>query len=291
MIEFFPAREVVVQLFGWQIRWYGFMYGLAFWGAFWLLPKLGKYRKISLSKENWAYIVTLGAAGALVGGRLGYVLLYDFSYFLSHPGQILNLAGGGMSSHGGFVGVALVLFVAAKKLYASPMLHGRANADAANIFELADVVVIPVAFGLALGRLGNFINQELYVGYWALIVAAADALIGLICLFVLQRGGQKNNELRITGDLSKGHRPPPDGLQPPADGGETRRQDPLNNHYFFGTGRILALFLVSYSIVRFLNEYVRIQEWPLILGLTRGQLFTIPIFLIGIYFWFKKLPK
>lgn len=274
MLEFFPVREIIVDFFGWQVRWYGLMYVLAFWLAFFWLPRLARYRNINLFREQWAYIVTLGAGGALFGGRLGYVLFYNFAFFWAHPGQIFNLSAGGMSSHGGFIGVALALWYASKKLKI-------------NILALADVVVVPVAFGLALGRIGNFINQELYVGQWALYVAISDAMIGLIC-FLLVKGNKivENNELKITGDAAGVPHRAPAGYSRSRRMGEQTRQDPFNNHYFSGfykNGDVLAIFLLLYGVIRFLNELVRIQEWPLVFGLTRGQLLTVPILLFGIY--------
>jgi phosphatidylglycerol:prolipoprotein diacylglycerol transferase len=142
-----------------------------------------------------------------------------------------------MSSHGGFIGVALGVWGAAKILKFER-------------WALADVIVVPAALGLALGRVGNFINLELYPGYWALVVVAADVGIALLCWYVLTHGTPRGCTM----------------------------------------GRVLALFLILYSVVRFGNEFVRIQEWPLILGLTRGQLLTIPVFLLGLYFWVKKAP-
>src|SRR5690349_11110510 len=181
MVELFPSREVVMMIGDWQIRWYGVMYVVAFWLAWWWLPRLAKSRNLNFSKEDWAYIVTLGAAGVLVGGRLGYAVFYMPAFFAAHPGQIIALWNGGMSSHGGFMGVAVALWYAARRLKIDPL-------------ALADVVVVPVALGLALGRVGNFINQELYPGYWALLVAAADVVIGFMCWQCLRRHDVKTGQ-------------------------------------------------------------------------------------------------
>lgn len=187
----------------------------------------------------------------LVGGRLGFVLFYEPGYFLSHPLDVVAVWQGGMSSHGGFLGVTLAL------LYA---LRERRN----EWLKLADIIVIPIAIGLALGRLGNFINQELY-GIptnlpWGIEIPGEEGLrhptqiyaflkdlfVAAVCFWHLKRGER-------------------------------------------GNGRTLALFLILYGVLRFLLEYLRVQEYPMIdtevLLLSRGQVLTIPIFFTGVFLW------
>src|SRR3989338_5319632 len=149
MLEFFPSRTVAVEIFGLQIHWYGLMYLLGFVLTYYLLSRLFKYRNVNMNKDGIANLLSWGVLGVILGGRLGFVLFYEPSYYLSNPLDIVKVWQGGMSSHGGFLGVITVLIIYTRKK----------NID---LLSLLDLLVIPVAIGLALGRLGNFINGELY---------------------------------------------------------------------------------------------------------------------------------
>lgn len=157
-----------------QFHWYGLMYVLAFWLAWGWLPVLSKWRSIRLRREQWTEGMVWVAVGVLIGGRLGYVLLYEPTYYAQHGVEILALSGGGMSSHGGIVGVALALLYVSRK-FTVPLL------------ALADVATVPAALGLVLGRIGNFINGELYVGNFALVAAGKDVLLAAVCYVLLTR--------------------------------------------------------------------------------------------------------
>ncbi|MDA1169243.1 MAG: prolipoprotein diacylglyceryl transferase, partial [bacterium] len=89
------------------IRWYGVMYVVAFWAAWFMLPSLGKMRGMFLTRDQWTSIVAFGALGVLVGGRVGYAFFYEPLYFLQSPLELFSIWNGGMSSHGGFIGAAL----------------------------------------------------------------------------------------------------------------------------------------------------------------------------------------
>ena len=228
MIALFPAREVFIALGPLEIRWYGFFYVVAFWLALWLLPRLQKWRGLMLTKDAWLVALAALAAGVVAGGRLGYALFYEPEYFLQRPVEIFALWQGGMASHGGFIGVAVAVVIAARYL----------NVD---LLKLSDVIVVPVALGLMLGRLGNWINDELYVSQFAHLAAIAkNLLIAGACYYWLKRGNK------------------------------------------IGAGSVTALFLILYGLLRWLMEYWREQPWPLVWGLTRGQLLTLPILAMGV---------
>lgn len=217
-----------------MIRWYGVLWVAAFGLVGWLLPALQKYRGLKLSREDWWYVLAAGMFGAVMGGRLGYVVLYEPGYFVTHPAEIIAIWNGGMASHGGFIGVGLGLLWATRKLKV-------------DIWKLLDVTVVPAALGLALGRVGNLINQELFnppVLAW--LAVGKDVLIAGVCWWMLRRGKPE--------------------------------------------GQVFALFLLLYGILRFLVEFVRMQEFPGALGLTRGQLFTLPIILAGglLFIWRQR---
>lgn len=259
MISFFPSRTIALSLFGFPVHWYGVMYLTSFLLAFLLLPRLQRYRHLALTTDDWSGILTGAVLGVLVGGRLGYVLFYDFAHYLASPFEVFEVWRGGMSSHGGFLGVGIAVLIVARQKNI-PLL------------ALFDLLVVPAAIGLALGRIGNFINQELYGTVtqvpWAvsipgipglrhpaqLYAVTKDLFIALVCSLQLRRSAQTN-------------RP----------GGTT------------------ALFLMLYGILRFLLEYVRAQEHSsfTIIGitLTRGQLYTIPIILLGVGLWVWILRK
>jgi len=252
MISLFPTRRVVLELFGFPIHWYGVMYLLAFLLAFYLLPRLQKHRSVRLSKDEWSTFLSWGVIGVLLGGRLGYVLFYAPELIVRDPLEILKVWHGGMSSHGGFIGVLFFtgLYLRSKKI---PLLH------------LADIAVVPVAIGLAFGRFGNFINLELYGTAsnlpWATAIPGVEGLRHPVQFYAIAK------DLLIAA-LCYWH---------------------LTKVYPVIAGRTLALFLILYGVLRFLIEYVRAQEYPImdigVLSLSRGQLLTIPVFIAGLLLW------
>jgi len=256
-MSLFPSRTIFLELFGFQVHWYGIMYLLAFLLAWALLPRLQKYRSFYLSREEWSTILSWSIIGVIVGGRLGFVLFYEPGYYLTHPDEILKIWKGGMSSHGGIIGVTFAVLFA----------MGKRKGD---ILKVADIAVIPVALGLALGRMGNFINQELYgiatTLPWGITVpneigtvhptqfyaAFKDLLLAAVCFVYLSK--------------SKDQRP----------------------------GRTLALFLILYSVLRFLVEYLRVQTYPMVdvgILLSRGQVLSIPVLLVGVWLWWRVKEK
>ncbi|WVH08952.1 MAG: Prolipoprotein diacylglyceryl transferase [Fluviibacter phosphoraccumulans EoVTN8] len=149
-----------------SVHWYGLMYLLAFV----LFVLLGRVHAKQLSQAGWTNqaiddLLFYGALGVVLGGRLGYVLFYKAGYYLSHPLEIFALWRGGMSFHGGLLGVLFAMWLYGRK-------HGR------SFFEVTDFIAPLVPLGLAAGRMGNFINGEL-VGRvtdvpWATIFPRTD---------------------------------------------------------------------------------------------------------------------
>lgn len=255
MIAFFPSRTVALELLGFSVHWYGLLYLAGFLLAWALLPKLQKERQLSLSVDEWSGLLSAAVLGVILGGRLGFVLFYEPSYFLAHPVEILQVWHGGMSSHGGFLGVTVALLIALR------------NKTTEDKLRLADVAVVPIALGLMLGRLGNFINQELYGTVttlpWGIVVPGEEGLRHPTQLYAMAK------DLLIAG-LCFLH---------------LRRA--TGRH-----GETLALFLMLYGALRFAVEHFRVQDYDLWLGLTRGQLLTVPIFLVGlaVAVWVRRRP-
>lgn len=141
---------IAFRLFGWPVYWYGIMYLLAFCWFFFMgwrflqTPAFAYLRRRIVMED----LTVAGLLGVIVGGRLGYVLFYNASFYISHPTQIFYIWDGGMSFHGGLIGVMLAVLAYAR-------LSGS------TFLRLIDFVAVLVPVGLGLGRIGNFINGEL----------------------------------------------------------------------------------------------------------------------------------
>lgn len=255
MISFFPSRPVAVEIFGFGVHWYGLLYLAGFLAAWFLLPRLQKHRDLSLSRDDWSGLLSWAVLGVIVGGRLGFVLFYEPKFFLQHPLQIFAVWNGGMSSHGGFVGVAVALLLA---------LRHRTWQD---ILRIADTVAVPAAIGLLLGRIGNFINQELYGTVtslpWGIAVPGEEGLRHPTQLYA----SLKDAFIALACFLHLHRRP-------------------------FAPGRTFALFLILYGVLRFLLEILRVQPYGWIglgpVSLSSGQLLTIPVIAAGVWLWWSK---
>jgi len=239
ILSLFPSRTIFLTLGNFSVYWYGLLYVISFIIALFLLPRLQHFRQLKLTFQPWLNIIAITAAGVLIGGRIGYVLFYDLAVFIANPLQVFFLWQGGMASHGGFIGAGLALWLASRL-------------EKVNIWKLLDLVTVPVAIGLLLGRLGNIINQELFPTLAAqMAVVLKNIIIASACYWHL-----------TTSQLKK-------------------------------PGQTIALFLILYGVLRFLIEFMRLQDFSGFLALTRGQLLTLPIILIGVLLlvWPQLLPR
>jgi phosphatidylglycerol---prolipoprotein diacylglyceryl transferase len=250
MIDLLPSRTIAIVIAGFPVHWYGLLYLASFAVAWYTLPRIQSLRSLKLSADEWSSILSAAVIGVIVGGRLGYVLFYDPWYYLQNPLQIIAVWRGGMASHGGFIGVALAMIWALRK---------RTQAD---FWRIADLLTVPVAIGLGLGRIGNFINQELYGTVtslpWGMAFPGADGLRHPIQLydFTLQM---------IIASLCYLH----------------LRKTSI-------PGKTLGLFLMLYGVARFLLEFIREQHGIFIGLFSEGQLLTIPILVVGMLLLMKK---
>lgn len=152
-----------------QVHWYGLMYLLAFLSAWWLGRTRAKQAWRNWTPEQVDDLIFYGALGVILGGRIGYTLFYNFSEFLANPLWIFKLWTGGMSFHGGFLGVliAIVLFCRQHKK---------------SYWDVVDFAAPLVPIGLLTGRIGNFINAELPGRpadadlWWAMVYPQVDAI-------------------------------------------------------------------------------------------------------------------
>jgi phosphatidylglycerol---prolipoprotein diacylglyceryl transferase len=132
-----------------KIHWYGLMYLIGFYGAWWLGTRRARLPHFDWPRDRVTDLLFFIVMGTILGGRLGYTLFYGFEGFLQDPISLLRIWEGGMSFHGGLIGVTIAMAWFAR----SRGLH---------LFEVADFTAPLIPFGLLTGRIGNFINGELY---------------------------------------------------------------------------------------------------------------------------------
>jgi len=142
-------NPVIVQFGFVQIRYYSLFYIFGLIIGYYIIRHLAKQKKIKLSDQLLSDYIVYLAMGLLVGGRIFYFLFYDTKALFTDPLEIFKLWHGGMSFHGGFVGAAAAGYWFCKK-------------NKLDFWQMADFTAIPLALGLAFGRLGNFINGELW---------------------------------------------------------------------------------------------------------------------------------
>lgn len=257
MLQYPLIDPVALQLGPVAIHWYGLMYLLGF-AAVWLLGR----RRIrqghsTLSLRELEDIIFYGVVGVVIGGRLGYTLFYKPGYYLSHPLEILSIWEGGMSFHGGLIGVIVALLW---------YTHRRGR----HFFDVADFIAPMIPIGLAAGRWGNFINAELWGRPtdlpWGMVFPNAGAL---------PRHPSQLYEMMLEGVLLFAflwwYSSTP------------RRR-----------GQVSGMFLVGYGVARFVAEFTREPDEFLGLmaaGLSMGQLLSIPMVLAGAVILWKSSER
>lgn len=248
---------VAIQIGSFGIHWYGLMYLLAF-AQFVILGRLcikrPFYVSLGWTTKDLEDLLFAGVLGVVLGGRVGYSLFYMPEFYLANPLSILKVWEGGMSFHGGLLGVilAMVWFARRKKT---------------SFWTVSDLVAPLVPFGLAFGRLGNFINGELWGRPtdlpWGMVFPLVDAI---------PRHPSQIYQLLFEGLLL--------GLVLWIYARKPRR-----------LGQVSGLFLLGYGICRFLVEFAREPDaflGLLGLGLSMGQWLSIPMILFGIYLLKRK---
>ena len=164
----FPQIDpVIFQIGPLAVRWYGLMYLFGFGFAYFYMLQVLRWRKFDFTTEDVSDLIFYGVLGVIIGGRLGYVFFYNASYYLQHPLEIPAVWQGGMSFHGGFLGVVVAL-----------LLFGKMRNK--RLLEIGDLVAAATPIGLFFGRIGNFINAELWGRTtdvpWAIVFPGAGAV-------------------------------------------------------------------------------------------------------------------
>ena len=261
MLLIHPSIDPVIVSFGViQIRWYGIAYVLGFLLGIYLIKQinLGYQKRIKNKQIDDFFIWSV--VGVILGGRIGYVLFYQTATILTDPINILFIWKGGMSFHGGLIGIIISIFLFSKKY-------------SIDFFQLSDLVSSVAPIGLFFGRLANFINVELYGRVtdfpFAMIYPSIDkdprhpsqlyeAFFEGVVLFIILRYFNKKNYSQ-------------------------------NNFGF-----ITSLFLILYGIFRFLIEFLREPDAHIGLifnSVTMGQLLCVPLVIIGVGIYFKTYSK
>ncbi len=274
------------------IRWYGFSYLLAFFCGFLLLYWLARHRYCALPAGKVADYITLASLGVVAGGRLGFVLFYRPHQLLADPLMIFRVWDGGMSSHGGMIGLTLVTYF-------------YARAQQISWLSLADNIAISAPLGLLLGRCANFINGELYgrpaTVPWAMqfpkealdlpalgekTLAAAQAIrpgISDLNAVIVQARTDANLQSMLHRLLTPRH--PSQIYEALLEGAflftclwflRLRTRQPR--------GMLAGLFLLLYAFVRIVVEYFREPDAPLTGPFTRGQTLSALLIAGGICF-------
>ncbi len=152
MIPYPNIRPEILTIGPIQLRWYGLMYVLGFLSTYYLASRLPKAKEIGLTSERMQDLILYLAVGLVVGARLGFLLFYQYdnwSFYLKNPLEIIATWHGGMSFHGGLIGSVCAGWIFCRR-------------SGLPFWGVADCVAVTAPIGLGLGRLGNFINGELY---------------------------------------------------------------------------------------------------------------------------------
>ena len=245
---------VAFQIMSFEIRWYSLAY-IAGIIIGWLLCKKILIQKSDINEKFDDYITYL-VIGIIIGGRLGYIIFYNFNYYINNFFDIFKVWEGGMSFHGGLIGIIIASILFSKK-------HNQ------DSFLYMDLVSLVAPIGIFFGRLANFINSELYGTPtdipWAVTFIQVDnlsrhpsqlyeAILEGVILFIILMYFK-------------------------------------NKDYLKKPGLISGLFLIFYSLFRFFIEFVRVPDEQLgylIFELSMGQIISLIFFVIGIILFYLK---
>ena len=249
MIYIHNINPIFLSIGSIHLYWYGLMYAISFILIDYMIKRDIKKKFFNFSVNFIDNFMIISLISLLIGGRLGYVIFYDITYYLNNPIKILMIWQGGMSFHGGLIGAFIGLLIFSKN-------------QNIKFFDISDLISLYIPIGLGLGRIGNFINGELYGKPtntdWGVIFPAIDQiprhpsmlyeafLEGLVLFFLMRMIFYKN---------------PSKGI-------------------------LTSYFLIIYGVFRFSIEFLRVPDshigylynnW-----LTMGQLLCIPMIITGI---------
>ena len=250
---------IIFQIGPLVIRWYGLTWLIGV-SLIYLAANIRTRKRDNWNDEQLQELMFYGLLGAIIGGRLGYMIFYSFSELIQNPMSLFYVWQGGLSFHGGLIGVLLFILIFSKSKWSS------------SFFETTDFIAPAIPLGLGSVRIGNFLNYEL-------LGRPTSSFLGVI---------YPNDPLQLT-------RHPSQIYQAFSEGfilfifliWFAKKDRPVKS--------ISALFLIGYGIIRFITEFFR--EPDLHIGfdlyeiLTRGQILCIPMILIGIMILFTSYKK
>lgn len=239
-----------------QVHWYGLMYLLGFSLAWVLAQWRVKHFHLNWTSTQIGDLIFYAAMGAVIGGRVGYMLFYNTHELIHHPLSLVKVWQGGMSFHGGLIGVIVAAWLFGRQVKKS-------------FWTVADFIIPLVPLGLAAGRVGNFINGELWGRPtnlpWGMVFPEADNL---------PRHPSQLYECGLEGLLLfviiwwYARKPRPQGA-------------------------VSAIFLISYALCRFFIEFFREPDPQLGFlafdWLTMGQVLSLPMFVLGLYLYYRAI--
>jgi phosphatidylglycerol:prolipoprotein diacylglycerol transferase len=248
MLTYPHIDPILVRIGPLAVRWYGLMYLGGFLAGYGIIRYLTKKRHLPLSSDGVSDLLFYCVLGVVAGGRLGYTLFYNPGYYLGHPLEIFAVWQGGMSFHGGLIGVVVATLVFCKRRQLAVLPTG-------------DILVTAATIGLGLGRFGNFINAELWGRPtdlpWGMVFPGAGPL---------PRHPSQLYEMLLEGAVLFSilfwlH------------------------HRKVATGVPFFSFFLGYGVFRFLIEFVREPDAQLGFlwwGATMGQLLSLPMIIFGL---------
>jgi phosphatidylglycerol---prolipoprotein diacylglyceryl transferase len=237
------------------IRWYSLAYIVGIFVGYWLVKRMIRRSGAPMAERHVEDLLFWAMLGVILGGRLGYVVFYNLSFYLANPLNIFKIWDGGMSFHGGVIGVSLAIWWVARR--AEPKL---------SFLRVADYVVCVYPFGHLLGRLANFVNGEL----WGRATDVSWGIIFPASQTVVARHPSQLYQAALEGALLLA----------------------IMSYAFWRTearyypGRLVGLFAIGMGLARFVIEFYREPDSQLLslqinTGLSMGQWLTIPMVLLG----------
>jgi phosphatidylglycerol:prolipoprotein diacylglycerol transferase len=257
----FPHIDPIIFSIGpIALRWYGLMYLIGFVAAMYIANKAADRSQGTWTRDQVSDLLFYGFLGVILGGRIGYVLFYQFDYFLTEPLYLFKIWQGGMSFHGGLLGVITAVFIFARR-------------EKKDFLAVGDFVAPLVPIGLGMGRLGNFINAELWGRQadvpWAMIFPTDklqlprhpsqlyEFVLEGVVLFILVYGVSRKSKQR---------------------------------------GLAAGTFLIGYGIFRIIVEFFREPDAQLgyfLSFISMGQILSLPMIIAGmvIIYWGYAYPN